>query len=185
MRSLSWFIIYRRCARCPGSIKIFTVGYLRYFHGNLRAPTSSLWQGWFWSKDPWKPKKYGLNQLMHLPTQNCKQFYPGPAMARFFFKVASCRSTVNPRFTAHISHKLKHQRCFWFMAEKASFHRHGAWEIPAFPNWFLTEKMPRDIFSSQHLQHWRHVFPEDCKEPIYFPLSCGVCPGHLGICSFP
>jgi len=42
MRSLSWFIIYRRCARCPGSIKIFRVGYLRYFHGNLRAPTSSL-----------------------------------------------------------------------------------------------------------------------------------------------
>lgn len=124
MRSLSWFIIYRRCARCPGSIKIFPQGGISPLlswestRPNLKFRRDHQNR----SKDPWKLQKYGLNQLMPLPTQNCKQFYPGSLPGTFFFfKVASCRSTVTPSFNAHISHKLKHQRCFVSWLKKHCF----------------------------------------------------------------
>ena len=39
--------------------------------------------------------------------------------------------------------------------------------VSAYPSKFVSCDwcMPRDI-PSQHVHHWRHVFQEDCNEPI-------------------
>lgn len=147
MRSLSWFIIYRRCARCPGSIKIFRVGYLRYFHGNLRAPTSSL--GGIIKIDQKiheNPKNMAWTNWCLCQHKIASNFTLEAFQARFFFKVAS-KHYSHPRFTAHISHKLKHQRCFVSWLKKhPSFHRHGAWKFLLFQIGFWLKKCQETFF---------------------------------------
>lgn len=137
---------FRWCARCPGSSFIgdvlavlvqsrssLRVGYLRYFHGNLRAPTSSL--GGIIKID----QKIHENSKNMAWTNWClcqhkiaSNFTLEAFQARFFFQSRFMSLYSHPQLQRAYFAQVEASEVFCFMAKKALFHRHGTWKFLLF-----------------------------------------------------
>ena len=114
----------------------------------------------------------------------CKQL-PWKPWHVFFFKVAS-KLYSHPRFTAHISHKLKHQRCFVSWLKKhPSFHRHGAWKFLLFQIRFWLKKCQETVFFLVSTYNTGDMYFEKIARNQFTSLChVGCVPDILGFVAF-